>query len=111
MRQPWLVKGNSNIVLNEEEKIGGQSVYPFEFEDFSFFLNSDELFDFNFKGNPFIWWNDRVDDQCIFKKLEKMVGNQEFLNCFGISKVEHLSRTNSNHDPLFYLMGFMYLRY
>ncbi|XP_075077075.1 uncharacterized protein LOC142163830 [Nicotiana tabacum] len=45
MKLPWLVGGVFNVLLSEEEKIGGLPVYPPEYEDFAFYVNSCELFD------------------------------------------------------------------
>ena len=45
MRLPWLVDGDFNVILNDEEKIGGLPVYPQEHEDFAFCVNSCALFD------------------------------------------------------------------
>lgn len=55
-----------------------------------------------FKGSPFIWWNGRVDDQCIFKRLDRMVANEVFQENFRYLEVQHLDRTGSDyaHMPL-----------
>lgn len=39
----WLIGGDFNVIMNEEERIGGLSVYPNEYEDFAFCINSFEL--------------------------------------------------------------------
>ncbi|XP_019256398.1 PREDICTED: uncharacterized protein LOC109234797 [Nicotiana attenuata] len=52
-----LVGGDFNVVMGEEEKIGGLPVYPPEYEDFAFCANSCGLFDLGYKGSPFTWWN------------------------------------------------------
>ncbi|KAG5599562.1 hypothetical protein H5410_030932 [Solanum commersonii] len=49
MAYPWLVRGDFNVILNVEKKIGGLLVYPNEVEDFSFFANSCELADLTLK--------------------------------------------------------------
>ncbi|XP_060216592.1 uncharacterized protein LOC132644060 [Lycium barbarum] len=50
---PWIVGGDFNVVLNQEEKIGGLPVDMNNAEDFSFCINSYELEEVNFKGSPF----------------------------------------------------------
>lgn len=45
----WIVGGDFNEVMNEEEKIEGLLAYPNDYEDFTFCINSCELFDINFK--------------------------------------------------------------
>lgn len=60
---------STNTILNEEEKLGGLPVVPQQCEDFAFCVNSCELEEIPFKGNPFTWWNDRVISDCIFERL------------------------------------------
>lgn len=67
---PCLVGGDFNVILSDEEKIGGLLVYPGEYMDFLFCINSCDLVDINFNGSPFTWWNGRADSECIFKKLD-----------------------------------------
>ncbi|KAG5631193.1 hypothetical protein H5410_002910 [Solanum commersonii] len=71
MNLPWLVGGNFNVIINDEEKIGGLPVYPQEYEEFDICVNSCDLVDINFKGSPFTWWNGRADRDCIFKRLDR----------------------------------------
>ncbi|XP_075100762.1 uncharacterized protein LOC142176621 [Nicotiana tabacum] len=88
MELPWLIGSNFNVVLGQEEKIGGLPVYPLEYEYFAFCVNSCGLFDLGYKGSPFTWWNGRPNKECIFKRL-----------------VEHLIRTGSDHAPLLMSCG------
>ncbi|XP_075084929.1 uncharacterized protein LOC142168166 [Nicotiana tabacum] len=76
MELPWVVGGDFNVILNEEEKIGGLLVYPPEYEDFSFCVNSCELFDTGYTSSPFT---------CV--------------------DVEHLIRTGSDHAPMLMTCG------
>ncbi|XP_060170771.1 uncharacterized protein LOC132601723 [Lycium barbarum] len=96
----WLIGGDFNVILNEEEKIGGLPVLPSEYEDFAFCINSCELIKAGFKGSPFTWWNGRSDGQCIFKRLDKMLYNNLMQQWYGLIEVDHLARTGSDHAPL-----------
>lgn len=49
---PWMVEGELNVIMSEEEKLGGLPVSPSEYEDFALCINSCELFDMGFKGSP-----------------------------------------------------------
>ncbi|XP_060210670.1 uncharacterized protein LOC132637628 [Lycium barbarum] len=77
----WLVGGDFNVVLNDEEKIGGNP------------------------GSPFTWWNGRADAACIFERLDRMLVNSLLLDNFGHIEVEHLARTGSDHAPLMCTYG------
>ncbi|KAG5594870.1 hypothetical protein H5410_036102 [Solanum commersonii] len=102
---PWLIGGDFNVILSEEEKIGGLPVYPNEYEEFAFCVNSCELMDVSFKGSPFTWWNGRIDNQCIFKRLDRYLMNQACLGVFGMMEAEHLARTGSDHAPMLLTCG------
>nr|XP_016478992.1 PREDICTED: uncharacterized protein LOC107800348 [Nicotiana tabacum] len=99
MELPWAVGGDVNVVLNEEEKIGGLPVYPQEYKDFAFYVNSYGLFEMGYKGSPFTWWNGRANSECIFKRLERIFVNVSFQILFPSTKVEHYIRTGSDHAP------------
>ncbi|KAH0705834.1 hypothetical protein KY285_010364 [Solanum tuberosum] len=100
---PWMVGGDFNVILGDEEKIGGLPVYPQEYEDFAFCVNSCDLFDLHFSGSPFTWWNGRTDERCIFKRLDRVVINQSMQDLMG--NVEHFARTGSDHAPLLLTCG------
>lgn len=105
MALPWLVGGDFNTVLSDEEKIGGLPVTSENCEEFAFCINFLELLDVGFKGSPFTWWNGRTNSSCIFERLDRVVVNQQLQDKYGLMKVEHLSRTGSDHAPLFIGMG------
>lgn len=79
-----MIGGDFNIIINEEEKIGGLPVYPNEYEDFAFCVNLCELVGINFKGSPFTWWNGRINCECIFKRFDRYLMNQSFIRKFGM---------------------------
>ncbi|KAG5620988.1 hypothetical protein H5410_006206 [Solanum commersonii] len=102
---PWLIGGDFNVIMSDEEKIGSLPVYPNEYEDFAFCVNSCDLEEVNFKGSPFTWWNGRIDDQCIFKRLDRYMMNQVGLGYFGLVESEHLARTGCDHAPMLLTCG------
>ncbi|KAH0757835.1 hypothetical protein KY290_021328 [Solanum tuberosum] len=105
MNLPWIVGGDFNVILSDEEKIGALPVTPNEVEDFAFCVNYCDLLDINFKGSPFTWWIGRADSECIFKKLDKILINHECMGMAGHVEMEHLARTGSNHAPLLLSFG------
>ncbi|XP_016473129.1 uncharacterized protein LOC107795076 [Nicotiana tabacum] len=100
MDLPWVVGGDFNVILSEEEKIGGLPVHPPKYEDFSFCVNSCRLFDLRYAGSPFTWWNRRTNAKCIFKWLDMIFVNQPFQTLFPSIEVEYLIRTGSDHASL-----------
>ncbi|XP_075079855.1 uncharacterized protein LOC142165134 [Nicotiana tabacum] len=95
MESPWLVRGDFNVILSEEEKYGGLPVYVREVEDFAHCVDTCELYDLGFKGSLYTWWNGRSDIDCILFFL-----NQQFLDLFPALEVEHLIKYGLDHAPL-----------
>lgn len=83
----WIIGGDFNVILNEEEKLGGLEFEQTEAIDFGFFINNCELEELKFSGSKFTWWDSKAAEDCIFKRLEKILVNQEFMNLFPASKV------------------------
>ncbi|KAG5591021.1 hypothetical protein H5410_041535 [Solanum commersonii] len=102
---PWMVGGDFNVIQGDEEKIGGLPVYPQEYEDFAFCVNSCDLFDLHFSSSPFTWWNGRTDAGCLFKRLDRVVINQSMQDLMGNVELQHLARTGSDHAPLLLTCG------
>ncbi|XP_019241932.1 PREDICTED: uncharacterized protein LOC109221967, partial [Nicotiana attenuata] len=53
-----------------------------------------------FKGSIYTWWNGRSEEDCIFKRLDRCLGNMEFQQTFPGLQVTHLSKTGSDHSPM-----------
>lgn len=53
-----------------------------------------------FTGSIYTWWNGRSDDACIFKRLDRCLGNQSLMNMFPNIEVEDLIKQGSDHTPL-----------
>ncbi|XP_059306288.1 uncharacterized protein LOC132057690 [Lycium ferocissimum] len=97
---PWLVGGDFNVILSEENKQGGLPVTVQETMDFAQWIQNCGLIDIGFIGSRYTWWNGRTQEACIFKRLDRMLCNQAFLDIKPSSKVHHLIRQGSDHAPL-----------
>lgn len=76
---PWLVDGDFNVILSKEENLGGLPFTQHEATDFSLCLNACAFEDINFFGSKYTWWNRRVAEDCIFKRVDKILANSAFL--------------------------------
>ncbi|KAL3363180.1 hypothetical protein AABB24_012466 [Solanum stoloniferum] len=97
---PWLVGGDFNVMLSPEEKLGGFPVYCQETEDFANCIATSSLYDLGYIGSTYTWWNGRSEDACIFKRLDRILGNQRLMNLFPTMKIKHLIKKGSDHSPL-----------
>ncbi|XP_075101968.1 uncharacterized protein LOC142177384 [Nicotiana tabacum] len=100
MSLPWIVRGDFNVIWDEEEKFGGLSVHMNEVLDFRHCVNTCNLYDSGFKGSIYTLWNGRVEDDCIFKRLDRVLTNIEFQQLFLSLVITHLSNIGSDHSPL-----------
>lgn len=96
---PWIVGGDFNVILNEEEKMGGLFEQQ-EAIDFALCINNCSLIEPKFSRSNYTWWNGRIEKKCIFKRLDRVLVNNVFLDCFQSSEVFHLIRDDSDHAPL-----------
>ncbi|XP_027151979.1 uncharacterized protein LOC113752035 [Coffea eugenioides] len=97
---PWYVVGDFNLILSASEKKGGRHFRPGEGVELSRFMSDGGLFDAGFSGHSFTWCNNRFGRACIWKRLDRLLINEECLN-FSLSiSVSHLVRAPSDHAPL-----------
>lgn len=61
-----------------------------EVVDFQHFISNCALFELPSIESKYTWWNERIEEDCIFKKLDKPLINQDFLDALPSSKVSHL---------------------
>ncbi|XP_071933853.1 uncharacterized protein [Coffea arabica] len=102
---PWLVCGDFNVVIGEEEKKGGRPFTVAEATEFVTFMRPAGLVDGSFSGSRFTWCNNRHGRARIWKRLDRLLMNME---CFdaGLSiGVTYLERHPSNHAPLLLFVG------
>ncbi|KAG5599443.1 hypothetical protein H5410_030813 [Solanum commersonii] len=90
---PWMVGGDFNVILRDEEKIGGLPNYPHEYEDFAIHIHSCDLFDINFQ------------EILLPSGTIGIVVNQSCFDLYGNIGVQHLARTGSDHAKLFLSCG------
>lgn len=100
IKQPWIVGGYFNVILKSEEKWGGLPITYEEVADFSQCINNCSLVDLKYFGSDYTWWNGKVGEVCIFKRQDRILGNQDFMNDFPSSEVHHLIRQGSDHAPI-----------
>lgn len=97
---PWMVGGDFNVIRCEEEKLGGRPVTKAEIRDFNHCIATCNLEDASFQGNKYTWWNERIDEQCIFKRLDRVLYNEKMQDLFPVLEVKYLLRDGSDHAQL-----------
>ncbi|KAG5591653.1 hypothetical protein H5410_042167 [Solanum commersonii] len=69
---PWLIGGDFNTTVDETEKLGGLPVTQSETHNFIQCVNSCALTELRYMGSTYTWWNGRIKEDCIFKRLDRV---------------------------------------
>ncbi|KAL0405295.1 UNVERIFIED_CONTAM: hypothetical protein Slati_3843400, partial [Sesamum latifolium] len=97
---PWLVMGDFNAVLSQQEKQGGR---PFASTSRNWIgddFDACNLIDFGFSGSRFTWSNKRSGLANIQSRLDRGVANAEWCLLYPKALITHLPAIASDHSPL-----------
>lgn len=100
-REPWLLMGDFNVILGPHEKQGGRQGTGWstgtELQDL---LDSSDARDVGFVGNPYTRSNHQSPPNRILERLDRCLGNAEWICSYDDIVVRHLPRIGSDHCPL-----------
>lgn len=96
---PWLVAGDFNAIRNQNESIGGSTVWPSWMDEFNVCIDNAELDDLRY-GGAFYTWSNRREDSPILRKLDRALTNIEWGNTFPGSEALFLPAGVSDHSPM-----------
>ncbi|KAI3459158.1 hypothetical protein Pfo_015821 [Paulownia fortunei] len=100
-RRPWLLGGDFNIILHLHERTGQNQRSMTPLNEFGDMISDCGLIDAGYAGNCFTWTNHRV-----WKRLDRMLYSESWLDLFYNTKVTHLTRIWSDHAPLLTSVSF-----
>ncbi|GAU35043.1 hypothetical protein TSUD_30090 [Trifolium subterraneum] len=103
----WLVFGDFNLVLTNEEKSGGNPLEPNITTSFRNTLCHCDLQDLGYQGNIYTWTNRHHGDKLIQSRLDRFLATTEWISNFPNFTNQHLVRYKSDHCPL--LLEFSHL--
>ncbi|XP_071905690.1 uncharacterized protein [Coffea arabica] len=96
----WLLAGDFNDILSNEEKWGGRARDERSVKDFNSFIENNSLMDLGFTGNPWTWSNNCENRREIRQRLDRGLSTINWCQNFDKAKCEHVETLGSDHSML-----------
>ena len=97
---PWVLLGDFNDMISDEEKLGGLLVNRTCISAFRNCMDNRGLMDLGFHGPHFTWTNKSPLQTTIKERLDRGLGNAEWATLFPSVEIHHLPRVKSDHCPI-----------
>lgn len=99
---PWLLTGDFNDIMFEEEHKGGSfRNYSSKSKAFTTFIQSNNLLDLGFTGSCFTWCNGHDGLTRRWARLDRFLSNSNWFIKFNYISSQHHDRINFDHTPMF----------
>ncbi|XP_019151079.1 PREDICTED: uncharacterized protein LOC109147875 [Ipomoea nil] len=98
-QEKWALIGDFNCILKSDEKRGGQAYNMWKSRDFRQCIDTINMREVVFYGNPYTWWNGRRGSQAVWKRLDRGFANEKWEESFK-THVHHYAKASSDHAPL-----------
>jgi hypothetical protein len=97
---PWLCCGDFNEILQQTEQIGQNQRSENQMKKFRRCLTDCRLVDLGYSGYPFTWDNKREGLANVQAHLDRATSNEQFLDMFPQTNVQHIITEESDHMAL-----------
>ncbi|XP_050245887.1 uncharacterized protein LOC126693795 [Quercus robur] len=97
---PWIIAGDFNEPLVDEDKYGGRPVSISRSLLFKECLDKCSMVDMGFNGSKYTWTNRREISSLIQERLDRFFMNPSWCLLYPNAKVTHLTRCHSDHCPV-----------
>lgn len=96
MSEPWSISGDFNAIRNEDERIGGGDLDPYERREFNDLLHACDLMEMTTTGGTYTWKNGTV-----FSRIDRSLINHAWFS--SMDTTAHLfPESSSDHHPIYY---------
>ncbi|WMV45630.1 hypothetical protein MTR67_039015 [Solanum verrucosum] len=97
---PWCTVGDFNVITDIDEKFGGIPYNMRKSLEFIGVIEACGLMDLGFNGPKFTWSNQRGVNFRIWKRLDRAMVNDTWLQNMPHTSITHLPSVGSDHCPL-----------
>ncbi|XP_009772930.1 uncharacterized protein [Nicotiana sylvestris] len=102
---PWCVRGDFNIIMDPNEKLGGKPHRMYRTLEFQTCINNCGLIDIGYNGSNYTWCNNRRHGKRIWKRLDRIFVNDHWDQLFQRTSIRHLTRTEVVGNPMWILQS------
>nr|XP_019069479.1 uncharacterized protein LOC109120276 [Solanum lycopersicum] len=98
--QPWLIAGDFNAILSTKDRLNGGQVTRNEIQDFGDCVRDMEITKLQWKGNYYTWNNKQCGEDRIASRIDRVFGNDEWMDKWGHVITEYGNPNISDHIPM-----------
>ncbi|KAG5598988.1 hypothetical protein H5410_030358 [Solanum commersonii] len=98
--KPWCSVGDYNVITSIEEKLGGVPYNMRKSLEFIAVIEACGLVDLGFSGQRYTWSNNRGILQRVWKRLDRALVTDAWLDKMPQTTITHLPSIGSDHCPL-----------
>ncbi|XP_027067676.1 uncharacterized protein [Coffea arabica] len=98
----WIIIGEFNDIVSNEEKWGGRNRDDRSFQDFRNLVDDNQLLDIGFEGKPWTWCNNWYGDGEVKERLDRGLCTLEWSQCFSEANCKHIESHASDHRTRWY---------
>ncbi|GKV24612.1 hypothetical protein SLEP1_g34198 [Rubroshorea leprosula] len=92
--------GDLNALLSYADRRGKGPISVSSFSCLEQFMESCELKEIGFRGNPYTWTNSRSGPANVQHRLDRALANSDWVRCYPHAQILHELKIGSDHSPL-----------
>lgn len=98
--KPWLMWGDFNALLYSQDRLYGAQVTSNETKDFANCVQALFLNKLLWKGEYYSWTNRTIGSNRIYSRLDRAMGNDEWMMQYGHLVLDYRLPHISDHSPM-----------
>ncbi|XP_019262563.1 PREDICTED: uncharacterized protein LOC109240391 [Nicotiana attenuata] len=105
INKPWLVTGDFNAVLTQEDRLFGNPITYTEIQEYSECIHDLLLTGVQWTGDYYTWSNKQLSTERIYSRIDRAFGNHEWMMNWGHVVMQYDDPYISDHAPMLLSMA------